>query len=42
MNTPKGESLPADTLVEPFTADWQPIYDRVIVKKMGAFEKRLD
>lgn len=42
VNTPKGESLLADTLAEPFTADWQPIYDRVIAKKMQAFDKRLD
>lgn len=42
INTDRGASLVAGTLVKEFTPAWQSIYDTVIAQKQEAFPKRLN
>jgi len=42
VNSEKGKSLLADTLVEELTPDQQPIYHKVIAQKQASFSKRLN
>lgn len=42
INTPKGESLIADTFVAEFSPVWQQSYETIIAEKQAAFHKRLN